>query len=121
MGDDISNEIQHVVEKIEKDKAKRKQLQSDIEDLCHGYVSLEEQINKLKNENKEYRDKYTEALGRIDRFESFLEEAQEYMDRIDHALDEYESEFDMDYEAEIQKLEDDQKRIDDAKDLIGME
>ena len=80
MSDDISNEIQRVVNNIEDDKSRRRRLQSDIEDLYRGYTSLEDQVENLSEENRHYRKQFEKAVRGIDR----------QLEKNEHRLDTHE-------------------------------
>ena len=91
MSDDISNEIQRVVNNIEDDRSRRRRLKSDIEDLYRGYTSLDDQVESLSEENRHYRKQFEKAVKGIDRQ---LEKNQHRLDAHERQLDGFRSDLD---------------------------
>ena len=91
MSDDISDEIQRVVNNIEDDKSRRRRLQSDIEDLYRGYTSLEDQVESLNDENRHYRKQFEKAVKGIDRQ---LEKNEHRLDTHERRLNSFRSDLD---------------------------
>ena len=91
MSDDISNEIQRVVNNIEDDRSRRRRLQSDIEDLYRGCTSLEDQVERLSEENRHYRKQFEKAVRGIDRQ---LEKNEHRLDTHERRLDGFRSDLD---------------------------
>lgn len=91
MSDDISREIRRAVNNIEDDKSRRRQLKSDINDLYHGYTSLEEQVESLSEENRHYRTQFERAIKGIDRQ---LEKNEHRLDAHERRLDSFRNDLD---------------------------